>query len=99
MWRYVRFQRINMDRSASKRAGMFEERAVTLNRMQKIAYLPIFEADDELSDLMEKMIHSKGILFTGKGASGKTTLMNAMIAEIPYDESVMICQENAELLI
>ena len=82
---------------ALQRAGMFEERAVTLDRIQKIAYLPIFEADDELSDLMEKMIHSKGILFTGKGASGKTTLMNAMIAEIPYDESVMICQENAEL--
>ena len=46
---------------------------------------------------MNCMISSKGILFTGKGASGKTTLMNAMIAEIPYDESVMICQENAEL--
>lgn len=46
---------------------------------------------------MEQMVQSKGILFTGKGASGKTTLMNAMIAEIPADESVMICQENAEL--
>lgn len=50
-----------------------------------------------MEELMEQMVQSKGILFTGKGASGKTTLMNAMIAEIPADESVMICQENAEL--
>lgn len=51
----------------------------------------------DLNELMAKMVRSKGILFTGKGASGKTTLMNAMIAEIPHDESVMICQENREL--
>lgn len=50
-----------------------------------------------MEELMEQMVQAKGILFTGKGASGKTTLMNAMIAEIPADESVMICQENAEL--
>ena len=55
------------------------------------------EDNTDFNKLMNQMIASKGILFTGKGASGKTTLMNAMIAEIPYDESVMICQENAEL--
>lgn len=52
---------------------------------------------EELDVLMQKMVVSKGILFTGKGASGKTTLMNALIAKIPHDESVMICQENSEL--
>lgn len=51
----------------------------------------------QMENLLKAMIGSKGILFTGKGASGKTTLMNAMIAEIPHDESIMICQENAEL--
>ena len=55
------------------------------------------ESNQDFNELMNLMIASKGILFTGKGASGKTTLMNAMIAEIPEDESVMICQENAEL--
>ncbi|MDD3138850.1 MAG: ATPase, T2SS/T4P/T4SS family [Lachnospiraceae bacterium] len=80
-----------------QRAGMFDETHRRFHCENRIAYLPIFEEDDGLSELMEKMIHSKGILFTGKGASGKTTLMNAMIAEIPFDESVMICQENAEL--
>ena len=82
---------------ALQRAGMFGESMKTFRRRQRIAYLPIFEEDDELSELVEQMIQSRGILFTGKGASGKTTLMNAMIAEIPYDESIMICQENAEL--
>lgn len=50
-----------------------------------------------LMDLLAQIVNSKGVLFTGKGASGKTTLMNAMIEKIPYDESVMVCQENSEL--
>ena len=55
------------------------------------------EQNKQFDELLGKMISSKGILFTGKGASGKTTLMNAMLAEIPHDESIMICQENSEL--
>ena len=50
-----------------------------------------------IEEILNAMVTSKGILFTGKGASGKTTLMNALIAEIPHDESIMICQENSEL--
>ena len=79
-----------------KRAGMFSEKKEVIYG-ERIACLPIFEDDDELSELLDDMIHSKGILFTGKGASGKTTLMNGLIKEIPHNESVMICQENAEL--
>ncbi|SCW50690.1 pilus assembly protein CpaF [Lachnospiraceae bacterium C10] len=81
-------------------AGMFNHKASGKSGKRiKINTIPVFFSDEnaELNSLMYKMILSKGILFTGKGASGKTTLMNAMIAEIPYDESVMICQENAEL--
>lgn len=53
---------------------------------------------DELIEILkDAALYGKGMLFTGKGASGKTTLMNALISEIPHDESVMICQENAEL--
>ena len=47
--------------------------------------------------LIEQAKTSTGILFTGKGASGKTTLMNAMIEEIPHDKSVLVIQENEEL--
>lgn len=42
-------------------------------------------------------VNASGILFTGKGASGKTTLMNAMIEVIPHDCSVAAMQENEEL--
>lgn len=79
-------------------AGMFDD---TVKREEKKAECnsnrKFFENDERLDALINKMIASKGILFTGKGASGKTTLMNAMIAAISFDESVMICQENAEL--
>lgn len=81
-------------------AGMFKHKTAGGKRKEtKTVCVPVFfsEENGELNDLMYQMIGSKGILFTGKGASGKTTLMNAMIAEIPHDESVMICQENAEL--
>lgn len=55
------------------------------------------EGNEDLDSLFSQMIESRGILFTGKGASGKTTLMNACIEKIPDSDSVMICQENAEL--
>ena len=81
-------------------AGMFNHKASGNGKKKlKINFVPKFFSEENavLNELMFKMIASKGILFTGKGASGKTTLMNAMIEEIPHDESVMICQENAEL--
>ena len=34
-----------------------------------------------------------GILVTGKGASGKSTFMNAMLDKIPFDNSVEVIQE------
>lgn len=78
--------------------GMFQKGGREKKVKEKDRQARVFEQmNPQLGPLIMKMIHSKGILFTGKGASGKTTLMNAMIAEIPHDESVMICQENAEL--
>ena len=47
--------------------------------------------------LIKRVSESTGILFTGKGAAGKTTLMNAMLEEIPHDQSGMVIQENEEL--
>lgn len=76
-------------------AGMFKHR--TGKRIKLEAIRGFLESNRDFDKLMNRMIGSKGVLFTGKGASGKTTLMNAMIAEIPENESVMICQENAEL--
>ena len=47
--------------------------------------------------LTEKAKSAKGILFTGKGASGKTTIMNELLEYIPQDRSVLVIQENEEL--
>lgn len=78
--------------------GMFRRGRKEKKEQKKSRSNRVFEQmNPELGPILIQMISSKGILFTGKGASGKTTLMNAMIAEIPHDESVMICQENAEL--
>ena len=78
--------------------GMFAKGKGKKRTEDKIRESKVFdEMNPELCSLIYTMIGSKGILFTGKGASGKTTLMNAVISEIPDDESVMICQENPEL--
>lgn len=47
--------------------------------------------------LIDKAKNSSGILFTGKGGSGKTSLMNTLLEYIPYDKSALVIQENEEL--
>ena len=47
--------------------------------------------------LKQAAVFSSGILFCGKGASGKTTLMNTMLEEIPHDKAALVIQENEEL--
>ena len=49
------------------------------------------------SYLMEQARTARGILFTGKGASGKTTLMNELLEYIPAYRSGLAIQENEEL--
>lgn len=40
---------------------------------------------------------AKGIVFTGKGSSGKTTMMNALLEYIPTNASGLVIQESEEL--
>lgn len=54
-------------------------------------------SDAQAVYLKKMVVESGGILFTGKGASGKTTLMNTLIEEIPHDKSGLFIQENEEL--
>lgn len=49
------------------------------------------------SYLLDKIKNARGILFTGKGASGKTTLMNTSLDLISYNNSGLVIQENEEL--
>jgi pilus assembly protein CpaF len=65
----------------------------SLDDLVKLDVLP-----QELADyLKQKAKTSSGIIFTGKGASGKTTVMNAMLDEIPQNRSGLVIQENEEL--
>lgn len=40
---------------------------------------------------------AKGILFTGKGSSGKTTLMNTLLEYTSYNDAVLVLQETEEM--
>lgn len=54
--------------------------------------------DEEQKEyLLSAVTKSSGILFTGKGASGKTTLMNACLSHIPHENSGLVIQESEEL--
>jgi len=64
--------------------------------MNKLQELGMF--DENIKNFLKKIaVESTGILFTGKGASGKTTIMNAMLEVIPQDNSCLVIQENEEL--
>lgn len=47
--------------------------------------------------LIDRARNGKGLIFVGKGASGKTTLMNTLLEYIPYNKSGLIIQESEEL--
>lgn len=54
--------------------------------------------DDRLKEYLTNAAKtSPGMIFTGRGASGKTTLLNALLDEIDPASSVSIIQENEEL--
>lgn len=54
--------------------------------------------DDKIANyLLDKVTTSRGIVFSGPSASGKTTLMNALVDYIPKSESVLCIQESEEL--
>lgn len=65
-------------------------------KMDKLQELAMFDEKTK-KYLIEKAKSEGGILFTGKGASGKTTLMNALLEEIPHNKSGLVIQENEEL--
>lgn len=59
----------------------------------------IFEMLDATSYkiLTDAVKEEKNIIFSGKGGSGKTTLLRAIIEKIPYEKSISINEETAEL--
>ncbi len=53
--------------------------------------------EEKAAYLSNRAAKSSGIIFTGKGASGKTTLMNVLLEHIPHESSGLVIQENEEL--
>lgn len=49
------------------------------------------------SYLLDKVISSRGMVFSGPSASGKTTLQNALVDYIPKDKSILCIQESEEM--
>lgn len=56
-----------------------------------------FLTSEQYEYVCNRIINSSGILVVGKGASGKTTFINAMIEKIPEGSSAMVIQEIDEL--
>lgn len=49
--------------------------------------------------LIDKAKNAQGMIFTGKGASGKTTLLNTLLEHIDEGQSGVVIQENDELFV
>lgn len=47
--------------------------------------------------LLDKVATSRGLVFSGPSASGKTTLMNALVDYVPKDKSILCIQESEEM--
>lgn len=54
--------------------------------------------DLKTEDLLRKLMSlSTRLLIVGKGAAGKTTLLRALLKEVPYTERFLICESDSEL--
>lgn len=53
--------------------------------------------DRAMADYLERRRDEGYVIICGKNGSGKTHLLNAMLDEIPEEESVLVVQENEEL--
>lgn len=58
-----------------------------------------FFTPEVMEYLKKRAVTADGILFCGKGASGKTTAMNWLLEYLPKDKSGLIIQENEELFL
>lgn len=53
--------------------------------------------EEEYEEIYSDIKKGASILLCGKGASGKTTMLNALIDEIPHTKSGLVIQESEEL--
>lgn len=73
-------------------------RKISKTKYSKEQLIKLGLATNEQMDYLVKAVkEGRGIIFTGKGASGKTTILNTLLDEIPHDKSGLVIQENEEL--
>lgn len=77
--------------------------AISIRKHRKTSYkiddlVCLGMLDNELADLLQSLASSDAsILFCGKGAAGKTTLLRAFINILPEMERVLIVESDAEI--
>jgi len=77
--------------------------AISIRKHRKVSYTiedlkGLGMLDDELTGLLRKLSRTDAtILFCGKGAAGKTTLMRAFVNILPEMERVLIVESDAEI--
>lgn len=64
--------------------------------LEALEALKMFDASSR-SFFEKVMLLSPRVLIVGKGASGKTTLLRALLNEIPYTERFLVCESDSEL--
>lgn len=69
------------------------KRKLLLEDLEEMQYL----TRDQKEYLRNKAVNASGIYITGKGSAGKTTLLNAMLEEIPEEYSGLVIGESDEL--
>ena len=53
--------------------------------------------DEGMAEYLDQRRDAGYVIICGKNGTGKTHLLNALLDEIPHDESVLVVQENEEL--
>ncbi|OQY10662.1 MAG: hypothetical protein B6I28_00635 [Fusobacteriia bacterium 4572_132] len=70
-----------------------KRKSYTLNELKNLKMI-----DQDAQKLLEKFAKSnKRIIFSGKGAAGKTTLLRAYIKNIDKMERILFCESDAEI--
>lgn len=66
------------------------------NTLEELVKMDVM-TPEQAAYLKRKVPVASGMFFTGKGSSGKTTVMNSLFEYIPHDMSGLAIQENPEL--
>ena len=85
----------DMSLSDYTRAGAFDN--VVIGEVPRTSLLIEPDTEGILAMLLSAVRQRRNILVSGGTATGKTTFLNALIAEIPEDERLILIEDTAEL--